>query len=71
MNDTVNTKKAPDLNIFAKSLNSDGTSKISKQVGVAWSHQKGEGFNIILDVIPIPNNNRIELVAFAADKNEE
>ena len=56
-------KKKPALNIFIKVPQGDDT-RIGSQIGVAFKHGEGEGFNIILDAQPIPLNGRIELVAF-------
>lgn len=64
MNDTENTKKTPAFNVFAKQLNQDGTSKIASQLGVAWQHNEGGGYNIVLDASPIPVNGKIELIMF-------
>lgn len=52
-------KKMPALNIFAK-----GNNRIGAQIGVAFEHREGGGYNIILDAQPIPCDGRIELVAF-------
>lgn len=64
MTDQQTSKKTPTLNIFAKILSSDGTTKIGAQLGVAFSHKEGNGLNIILDGQPIPINGRLELIAF-------
>lgn len=58
-------KKTPALNIFVKVPTSDGESRIGSQIGVAFKHGEGEGYNIILDAQPIPHNGKIELIAFA------
>lgn len=57
-------KKKPALNIFAKVPTGDGLTKIGPQIGVAFKHGEGEGYNVLLDAQPIPLNGRIELVAF-------
>lgn len=62
MTDT-NEKKRPALNIFAK-VPVGVESKIGSQIGVAFKHGAGEGYNIILDGQPIPFDGKIELVAF-------
>lgn len=56
-------KVKPALNIFAKVPSGDET-RIGTQLGVAFKHKDGEGYNIILDAQPIPQNGRIELIAF-------
>lgn len=61
-------KKTPDFNIFAK-IPIGVESKIGSQIGVAFKHKEGAGFNIILDSSPIPFDGRIELIAFAVDKD--
>ena len=59
-------KKKPALNIFVKVPTSDGDTRIGAQIGVAWKHGgEGEGYNIILDALPIPLDGKVELIAFA------
>jgi hypothetical protein len=58
-----NEKRKPSLNVFAKVLNGRDT-RIGRQIGVAFKHGEGEGYNILLDAQPIPIDGRIELVAF-------
>jgi hypothetical protein len=58
-----NEKRKPSLNVFAKVLNGRDT-RIGPQIGVAFKHGEGEGYNILLDAQPIPIDGRIELVAF-------
>lgn len=63
MNEQTKSNK-PALNVFAKVLNTDGTTRIGSQLGVAFTHKDGEGLNIVLDAQPIPINGRVELIAF-------
>lgn len=56
-------KRKPFLNVFAK-VQSGEETRIGPQIGVAFKHGEGEGYNIILDAQPIPINGRLELVAF-------
>ena len=58
-------KKKPALNIFVKVPTSDGDTRIGSQIGVAFKHGEGEGYNIILDAQPIPLDGKVELKAFA------
>lgn len=67
---TDKSKTKPSLNVFAKVANPDGTSRIGSQIGVAFKHGEGEGYNIILDAQPIPVSGRIELIAFVPKGNE-
>lgn len=62
MTDQSNKRK-PDLNVFVKVPSGEDT-RIGPQIGVAFKHGEGQGYNIILDAQPIPLNGRIELVAF-------
>lgn len=64
MTDQQTSKKTPVLNVYAKVLTADGSTKIGAQLGVAFAHNEGEGLNILLDAQPIPTNGRIELIAF-------
>lgn len=64
MNDQPKPKKTPVLNIFAKVPSADGSTKIGAQLGVAFAHGEGKGYNIVLDAQPIPLNGRVELIAF-------
>lgn len=68
MTDTPETKKSPDLNVFAKVLKGRET-RIGPQIGVAFKHSDGQGMNILLDAQPIPFDGRIELVAFPPPKS--
>jgi len=63
MNEQTKSNK-PALNVFAKVLNTDGTTRIGSQLGVAFTHKDGEGLNIVLDAQPISINGRVELIAF-------
>ncbi len=56
-------KKMPALNIFAK-VAMGRESRVGPQIGVAFNHKEGGGYNIILDAQPIPFDGRVELVAF-------
>ena len=66
---TDNTSNKPALNVFTKLASPDGTSRIGSQIGVAFKHGEGDGFNIILDAQPIPQNGKIELIAFVPKGN--
>lgn len=62
-------KNRPALNIFVKVPYGEET-RIGSQIGVAFKHKSGAGgYNIILDAVPIPQEGRIELVAFAVDQD--
>lgn len=67
---TDKSTNKPALNVFTKVANPDGTSRIGSQIGVAFKHGEGEGFNIILDAQPIPINGKVELIAFKPKGNE-
>ena len=56
-------KRKPELRIFAK-VPVGVESKIGAQLGVAFKHHEGDGYNIILDASPIPHDGKIELIAF-------
>ena len=59
------TKKKPDLNIYVQVPNGYGdNTRIGSQIGVAFKHKEGQGYNIILDAQPIPSNGQIMLVGF-------
>ena len=63
MTDTSKSKKTPDLNVFVK-VPKGVETRIGPQIGVAFRHSEGQGFNLLLDAQPIPFDGRIELVAF-------
>ena len=63
------TGRRPDLQIHVKVA--DGSkSRIGSRIGVAFKHKDGEGFNILLDAVPIPLNGQVELVAFPVKDKE-
>lgn len=66
---TDQTSNKPQLSIFTRTLQKDGTTKLGSRIGAGFSHNNGEGFNIYLDAQPIPINGRIELVAFSNDQD--
>ena len=66
---TDQTSNKPQLSIFTRVLQKDGTTKLGSRIGAGFSHGNGEGFNIYLDAQPIPLNGRIELVAFSNDQD--
>jgi len=68
---TDQTSNKPQLSIFTRVLQKDGTTKLGSRIGAGFSHNNGEGFNIYLDAqpIPLPHNGRIELVAFRNDQD--
>ena len=55
-------RKLPSHNIFVK-VYKGVESKLGSKIGVAFAHRNGEGFNAILDAIPISTpNGQLELV---------
>lgn len=70
MSDLEKTKKTPALNVFAKITALDGTTHIGAKIGVAWAHNDGEGFNIILDAQPLASQftGQVEMIAFPPKK---
>lgn len=68
MTDTEKTNKSPEYKVFSV-IKAFENSTRKKQVGVAWKHKTGEGFNIVLDLMPIPNEGKVELVVFPVNKD--
>ena len=40
-------------------------------IGVAFPHEDGEGFNVILQALPVHGNGKIVLRAYDPDKHEK
>lgn len=56
-------KKTPSYYVHATVPNGRG-NRIGARIGVVFNHNVGEGFTILLDAVPIPNEGQIELVAY-------
>ena len=56
-------KKVPSYYVHATVPNGRG-NRIGARIGVVFNHNVGEGFTILLDAVPIPNEGQIELVAY-------
>lgn len=65
MNDTSKPKK-PTHNVYAR-VPKGIESRIGSRIGVGWAHSEGQGVNIVLDALPIPEAGQIELIIFPAD----
>ena len=62
-NTNTEQKRAPDFHIHAIVPNGRG-NRIGSRIGVAFNHNKGDGFTIYLDAQPIPYSGKIELIAY-------
>ena len=48
----------PDFNVYA--VNGEGKSAFWVKLGAAWKHREGDGFNLVLQALPL--NNRLVLL---------
>lgn len=61
--ETKTKPKKPDYQVMTKRSKPNGTHEFI-EVGVGFFHKDGEGINVLLNVMPIPNNGVAELVLF-------
>lgn len=53
--------KKPDMAVYHVTERGEGDSKKAfwTKIGAAWSHGDGEGFNIVLDLVPIATGRMV------------
>lgn len=56
-------KRKPDFNVYAIVPDGDAT-RIGGNIGCVFNHRSSTGFKIYLDAVPIPQNGKIQLIAF-------
>ena len=59
-NDTTNTKRPTHTAFSVRDYQKNGETKSDwTRIGIAWAHRDGEGFDIILEALPV--NGRVAL----------
>lgn len=68
-NQNTNTDKQPTFTVYTIVEGKNGAKNRWIAIGTAFAHSKGEGFNLILDALPLNFDGR--LVARKRTKSEE
>ena len=64
MSEQNENKNRPDFNVYTKVKGKDGEIGVGQQVGVAWKFKEKAGYNLVLNVQPIPIDGTVQLIMF-------